>query len=76
MEISIKLDLVPYNSIADVVETLFSSIELNGPSVLTDSALLFWVALSDLRKSEAPGLSATTSDRLAHWLVSRWTPGK
>lgn len=76
MELIITLKLVSHGSIAQAIDGMLSSIDLNGPAILTDSAISFCAVLSDLRRSENPGTSAATSERLLHWFFGRWTPGK
>ncbi|KAI9827762.1 MAG: Serine/threonine-protein kinase tel1 [Thelocarpon impressellum] len=75
-DVALSLGLVGYGSIADVVDSMISSIDLNGPALLTDSALSFLTVLLELRRSENPGLVSMTTERLIHWLISRWSPAK
>ena len=67
--------LLAFNSIAESIDTIVSSTDLNGPSVLTDSTVSFWTSLWRIRNVEAPSASGLTSERILHWLFSKWAPG-
>lgn len=71
-----NLGLVTYASIADGLEGMISSVDLNGPAILVDTAISFCAAVSALRRSESPAASAITSERLLHWFFARWSPGQ
>ena len=65
-----------YGSIAEALEGIVTTVEMNGPAILVDSAISFCTTLAHLRNTENPGASLMTSQRLIHWFFSRWSPGK
>lgn len=75
MEAILLHRLVSYKSIADVIESMISSIDLNGPAMLTDSAISFWTVLLDIRRSEVSSASLLSSERVLHWFLQKWHPG-
>jgi ataxia telangiectasia mutated family protein len=75
MQVILELKLVDYPSIAATVESMISSIEINGPGALADSALSLWALLMRRRNVEVRGATGVSSDRLLQWLFSRWRPG-
>jgi len=68
-------NLVEYAAIADVVDGIVTSVELSGPALLVDSSLSLWSLIVEYRQSENPSATHTTSERVLHWLFSRWSPG-
>lgn len=76
MDAILSFRLVPFSSITESVNSLIASTEVNGPAALTDSALPFWRILLHVRTLENPGACFATSERILHWLFSKWSPGK
>lgn len=75
MSVILKYELVAYTDIADTIESIVSSVDLNGPSVLTDSGLLFWSLLMKLRTKANPNLGLGTAKQICGWLKGTWTLG-
>lgn len=67
--------LVEYTAIADLVDGIITSVEHNGPALLVDSSLSLWALIVEYRQKENPGATQATSERVLHWLFSRWSPG-
>ncbi len=67
--------LVEYGSIADFLDGIIASVEHNGPALLVDSSLSFWVLIVEHRQREIPSANQSTSERVLRWLFFRWSPG-
>ncbi|KAI9882878.1 MAG: N-terminal acetyltransferase A complex catalytic subunit ard1 [Watsoniomyces obsoletus] len=76
MDAILSFRLVAYSSVVESVNSLIASTEVNGPAALTDSALPFWTILLHVRTLENPGACFGTSERILHWLFSKWSPAK
>lgn len=75
MAVILTCGLLGYTDIADTIESMVSSVDLNGPSSLTDSALSFWSLLMKLRKKANPSLGPGTAKQICGWLRATWTLG-
>ncbi|KAL0263600.1 Serine/threonine-protein kinase tel1 [Diplodia seriata] len=76
MDVILRLGLVEFGSIAEIVEAMISSVELRGPAVLSESCCSLWLTMFDVRSSESPHSSHVTIDRMLRWLFLKWTPSK
>ena len=76
MVVLLSLGVIKYADIADLVDGMIVSIDLNGPADCTDSACILWSILVLLRAKENPGLALETSDRVLRWLCTRWRPSE
>ncbi|KAL1646059.1 Serine/threonine-protein kinase tel1 [Diplodia intermedia] len=52
MDVILRLGLVEFGSIAEIVEAMISSVELRGPAVLSESCCSLWLTMFDVRSSE------------------------
>jgi ataxia telangiectasia mutated family protein len=68
-------ELLDYPDIADTVESMLSSVELNGPAIITDSALALWSVMIDLRFKANPAQSQDMAKQVCAWLKAVWTTG-
>lgn len=75
MAVILTSELLGYTDIADTIESMVSSVDLNGPSSLTDSALSFWSLLMKLRTKANPSLGPATAKQICGWLRATWTLG-
>lgn len=75
MGVILAHDLIDYAAIADVLDGIVTSVELNGPAILVDSSLSFWSLILECRQRENPSSTHATCERILHWLFARWTPG-
>ena len=75
MDVLVSSKLINDNELNDVVNSTFASVELDGPAILTDSALSLWTSLTRLRLTSNPSLAYGTCERVSHWLQTRWTAG-
>lgn len=68
--------LLSYTSIVNTIESTMSSADLNGPTVLSDSALSLWTIMADVRSKANPTQSQEMTKQTCTWLHSTWTMGK
>lgn len=76
MAVLLNFELVRYDEIADIVDNVLSSAELNGPSDCVDSACSLWSMLVLLRGRENLGSVFESSESILRWICNRWSPGK
>lgn len=73
MSVILVYELLSYSDIADTIDAMVSSVDMNGPSSLTDSALMFWPLLVKLRTKANPSLGPATAKQICGWLRGTWT---
>ncbi|MCJ1418869.1 Serine/threonine-protein kinase tel1 [Xylographa parallela] len=76
MAIILDRGLVGHADIVDVIDKMFSSVELNGPSAFCDSAVDLWKAVINVMAKQNPAAMQTTSERVLRWLFIRWRPSQ
>ncbi|ODH39151.1 hypothetical protein ACO22_02001 [Paracoccidioides brasiliensis] len=64
--------LLDYSSIVDTIELMTSSIDLNGPAGLTDSALLMWATMVEFRTKINPAQNQDMSKQICAWIRNSW----
>ncbi|KAI9703132.1 MAG: Serine/threonine-protein kinase tel1 [Candelina mexicana] len=74
MDAIIAAELVHYNAIADIVDGIVLSSDINGPPIPVDTALSLWTTLIHFRIIENPSSSKTTSEHALRWLFAKWHP--
>lgn len=72
----LRFQIISYSRIAETIDSLVSSIELNGPAGITDSALSFWAVVMELRSRANPAQSQDMAKEICGWLKGVWTIGK
>jgi ataxia telangiectasia mutated family protein len=75
MEVLLKLNIVPFSAVSEIVQSILSSIELNGPALLSEASSSLLTTLIQQRVVENPTHYNYTADRVLNWLLNRWTPG-
>lgn len=76
MDVTLRMGLVDFQAIAEIVDSMISSADLHGPAILSESSCSLWLTVFDVRNSESPHGSHVTIDRMLRWLFSRWTPSE
>ena len=71
----LDLALVLYSDVADVVDDMIKSVDLNGPAECNDSATMLWTTLVVLKGRENLGSASEASENILRWLFHRWSPG-
>lgn len=75
MRVLLEVGLVEYGAIADIVDGIISSTDLNGPALFSDSSAALWSTIVVLRGRQNPGLLQSTTDHALRWLFTSWSPG-
>lgn len=76
MAVLLNCRLVRYNEIADIVDNMIASVDLNGPAECVDSASTLWSVLVLLRSRENLDTVSETSEHILRWLCNGWSPCK
>ena len=76
MSVILDTGLVQYREVADIVDTMLGSVDLNGPATFTESSAILWTILLNSKAKHNPGTIHDTSERVLHWLFVRWKPCK
>lgn len=76
MTYALTSKLVQYADIADLVEGMTRSVDLNGPAECDESATSLWTMLLVLRGRDNLNSAPETSGNILRWLFSRWSPGR
>lgn len=76
MAVLLESQLVQYTDIADLVDSMTRSIDLNGPAECDESATTLWTILLILRGRAHLGSVSESCDTVLGWLFSRWSPCK
>ncbi|KAF1922871.1 uncharacterized protein M421DRAFT_426490 [Didymella exigua CBS 183.55] len=74
MNVLLKVGIVPFTAVSDTIQSMLISIELTGPSSLTDSSSSLLTAILRERMKENPTHFNQSAERIISWLVSMWTP--
>ncbi|EGE85810.2 phosphotidylinositol kinase Tel1 [Blastomyces dermatitidis ATCC 18188] len=64
--------LLDYSIVVDTAESMTSSVDINGPSGLTDSALLMWAKMVEFRTKINPAQSQDMSKQICAWIRNSW----
>lgn len=69
-------DLLPYRDVADDVNTMVTTADVNGPAVVVDSSVLLMTKLLHKLNYHLPSTSYATCNHVVRWLFLRWDPCK
>ncbi len=76
MAVLLDSGLVQYTDVADLVDSMIRSIDLNGPAMCDASATTLWAILLVLRGRAHLGSVSESCDHVLSWLFNRWSPCK
>ncbi|KAF1989999.1 hypothetical protein K402DRAFT_460730 [Aulographum hederae CBS 113979] len=76
MDVLLRLKVVDFTLVHETLEVLFSSIDLNGPVIFCESSSSLWAKLIQLSAAFNPSTAHTTTERILHWLLSKWSPSR
>lgn len=74
MAVLLESGLVQYTDVADLVDSMTRSIDLNGPAECDESATVLWSILLVLRGRTHLGSVSESCDIVLNWLFNRWSP--
>jgi ataxia telangiectasia mutated family protein len=67
---------IPYQSIANDINSIVTTAEVNGPKVLVDSSIQLMAQIQAMRNAKLPNASQETSLHIIQWSMARWMPVK
>ncbi|KAH8169718.1 phosphatidylinositol 3- and 4-kinase domain-containing protein [Sarocladium implicatum] len=67
-------DVLPYSDVREEVTTIITSADVNGPAVLSDSAIFLISSIFHIRNTKVPNASRNTCSQVIRWLFLRWNP--
>jgi ataxia telangiectasia mutated family protein len=76
MDVLLRLNIVSFSAVSDIVQSLLLSIELSGPALLTESSSSLLTTILQERIKENPTHFSLTAERILNWLLTKWTPSK
>jgi len=76
LNVLLKLKVVSYLSVAAIVETMLSSVDLHGPAAFCDSSASLWITFMKAKATENPSASSGLSERILRWVFGKWIPSK
>lgn len=76
MNVILQFDLLEYSIMAEKIRSMLSSVNLSGPSTLTDSSLAFWAVITRMGAQINPGSMSNVSKQVCAWLREAWTIGR
>lgn len=76
MTYALNSGLVHYADVADLIEGMTRSVDLNGPAECDESATLLWAILLVLRGHDNMSSAPEASANVLRWLFRRWSPGE
>jgi ataxia telangiectasia mutated family protein len=72
----LAMELVLWHDVSDSVGGLVTGADINGPAILSDTALSLMLHLLHLRNSEVPGASADSTHQVLRWLFRKLEPSR
>lgn len=67
--------LLGYVDVVNTIESVVSSVDLNGPGSLTDSSLCLWRMFMELKSKANPAQTQEMAKQICGWLKTTWTFG-
>lgn len=75
MNCLLQFDLLEYSEVAEVTTSMLSSVNLSGPSTLSDSSLALWATTIRGIAQTNPGSVPNAVNQICAWLRQSWTIG-
>lgn len=76
MDVLLRLELVQYASVHESIESIFLSLDLNGPAILAESSMSLFVTIMNQAAAANPSSTKRISERIVGWLFGKWLPSK
>lgn len=74
MNTMLKLEVVIFATVTVNVQSMLSSVELNGPALLTETSIALMITLVRERARENPTNFDAAAERVLNWLFGKWNP--
>jgi ataxia telangiectasia mutated family protein len=76
MNALLRLEIVPFSAVSETIQSMLTSIELNGPALLTEASANLLSTVIQQKIIESPTQYTYTAERVLNWFLSKWTPSK
>ena len=74
MDALLKLEIIPFTTVSDTIQSMLQSVEVTGPLLLTDSSSSLMTTIMRERAKENPTHLNQTAERIVSWMLGKWTP--
>ena len=74
MNTMLKLEVIAFATVTVNVQSMLSSVELNGPALLTETSIALMITLIRERVRENPTNFDAAAERVLNWLFGKWNP--
>lgn len=74
MDVLLRLEIIPFTDVSDTIQSMLLSIELTGPSLVTDTSSSLLKTIVRERMKENPTHFNQTAEKILSWFFSKWTP--
>lgn len=75
MDVILKFGLLEYSAVAETTRSMLLSVNLNGPSAISDSSLALWATIIRMSTQMNPSPVLNASKQVCGWLREVWTIG-
>jgi serine-protein kinase ATM len=71
----IQSGIVAFADISDELDSMIASVDVNGPSTLSDSSVALWTTILGGYARHRPSNNLHVAEQAMSWLFSRWHAG-
>lgn len=75
MDTILRFNLLEYSIVAETTRSMLLSVNINGPSSMSDSSLALWATVIRISTQMNPGTALNASKQVCGWLRELWTVG-
>ncbi|KAE8377319.1 Serine/threonine-protein kinase tel1 [Aspergillus bertholletiae] len=75
MDSILEYGLLEYSIVAEATSSMLASVNLNGPSIMSDSSLALWATTTRMTAQINPGSLPNASKQICSWLREVWVIG-
>lgn len=72
--IILEAELLPYHMLAEEVNNIVTTADVNGPATLSDTSLALMLRMFHVRNARLPNASQSTCSYIIRWIFLRWNP--
>lgn len=72
----LQFDLLEYAVMTEKIHSILLSVNISGPSTITDSSLAVWATMTRMSAQVNPGSALNASKQICAWLQQVWAIGR
>ncbi|KAF4462358.1 serine threonine- kinase tel1 [Fusarium albosuccineum] len=72
----LEADVLPYHTISQDINSIVTTADVSGPSVLCDASISLMFHVLHLRHARIPSASQSTCHHIIRWVFLRWNPNE